>query len=161
MRNVLTLCAGFAALALPTPATADSVVATPFAWLSGCWATPSGAGREIWSPAYGEDLTPHLFGYAVTQRDGAVAFFEQMRIEPVGEAASSRFAFVVSAGGADPVRFEGAYDASQESISFENAEHDFPQRITYGRGGSGLFVTISLFDGTEPREFDFQRCEAE
>ena len=47
-------------------------------WLTGCWQSESGDTREVWSAS--ED--GYYFGYAVSLQDGAVVFFEQMRIDP-------------------------------------------------------------------------------
>ncbi|MGD2133465.1 MAG: DUF6265 family protein [Maricaulaceae bacterium] len=118
-------------------------------WLTGCWVTDDGATREIWSEPYG-DL---LFGYAVTEQDGAVVFFEDLRIEPTETGAD----YVASPGGGDPVRFERVA-VGPASAAFVNPEHDFPQRIVYVGDGDRLIATISLADGSEARAFGFTRC---
>lgn len=159
MKRPMALAAASALFACAS-APADDEPA--LSWLSGCWASASGATQEIWSPRYGAAAAPLLFGYSVTVRDGAVGFFEQMRIEPVmtdDPAGPGRFAYVVSPGGAPAVRFTGELAADGMSVSFENAAHDFPQRIVYAHEDGELRATISLIDGSEPRGFAMSRCE--
>jgi hypothetical protein len=47
----------------------------------------------------------------------------------------------------------------QSGIVFENAQHDYPQRINYRPDGDGrLAATISLLDGGRPTEYRWERC---
>ena len=43
------------------------------------------------------------------------------------------------------------------SATFENAAHDYPQRITYARDGDTLTATISLLDGSKARRWVYRR----
>jgi hypothetical protein len=45
-------------------------------------------------------------------------------------------------------------------VVFENASHDYPQRINYRPDGRNrLAATISLLDGGRPVEYRWERCE--
>ena len=41
--------------------------------------------------------------------------------------------------------------------TFENAAHDYPQRITYARDGETLTATISLIDGSKAMRWTYKR----
>ncbi len=41
--------------------------------------------------------------------------------------------------------------------AFENADHDYPQRIAYVRDGDTLTATISLVDGSKARSWVYRR----
>ena len=38
-------------------------------------------------------------------------------------------------------------------MTFENGDHDYPQRIAYRRTEQGLAATISKLDGSRPFEY--------
>lgn len=121
----------------------------PLAWLSGCWQSGDGATREVWTESY-EGL---MFGHSVTLADGAVSFWEDLRIESMGEAQ----VYTAMPGGAAPVEFLSA-EVSGDSVVFENAGHDFPQRIAYRRDGDRLTATIETIGGENTRVFAYRRC---
>ena len=121
----------------------------PFAWVEGCWQSDSGSTREIWTRSH-DGL---VFGHSVTLRDGELVFFEDLRIEAFGEPG----AYVASPAGRTPVRFTMTR-YSEGGATFENPDHDDPQRISYTREGDQLAVQISLMDGSNRRTFGFTRC---
>ena len=43
------------------------------------------------------------------------------------------------------------------SATFENAAHDYPQRIAYARDGDTLTATISAIDGSKARRWTYRR----
>jgi hypothetical protein len=45
------------------------------------------------------------------------------------------------------------------SVTFENPQHDYPQRIAYTATKSGLAATISRMDGSRPTQYTWDRCE--
>ncbi len=138
----LVLCSSLIACA-----SARQIEPRELGWIEGCWETASGDYREVWR-AEGQ----HLFGFAVAYKDGAQVFFEQTRIDlgapaifnayPAGQGPS---AFTESARGAG-------------TITFENAAHDYPQKIVYARGGQRLNAAVSLKDGSQVQTFAFQAC---
>lgn len=137
---LLAACAG-------TPG-AGSQYVHPLAWMSGCWQTPDGDYREVWSdPDHG-----YLFGYALSLDNDTVTFFEQTRIEP-----SSTYVFNAYPAGKGPSPFP-EIERGPTSIVFANADHDFPQRIRYAREGEQMAAEISLMDGSNAQTFEFAPC---
>ncbi|MDZ4759714.1 MAG: DUF6265 family protein [Alphaproteobacteria bacterium] len=126
-------------------------------WMAGCWRSADGANTETWSGAMGGVM----FGHAVTMNLGALSFFEQSRIDMRGPRAT----YTASPEGQRPIVFgETAPDplalALPKSVAFENAEHDFPQRIAYrSTGRDSLAATVSLLDGSRATEYAWERCE--
>ena len=123
-----------------------------FSWLEGCWESTSGTTREIWTQSY----NGLLFCHSVTLRDGEVVFFEDLRIEAMGDSG----VYIASPGGNTPVQFAMSYYADG-AATFINENHDDPQRITYALTEFGLTVVISLIDGSNDRAFVFTPCAAE
>ncbi|MEM6651233.1 MAG: DUF6265 family protein [Pseudomonadota bacterium] len=155
------LCATLLAC-IPLPAAASEPDGPFFGWLTGCWQTPDGSSREVWSPIEGQ----YLFGYNVSYTPISdpigmirVGFFEHIRIEfAVSGDTSSRF--VAYPAGQGPSHFEQVRFGDQ-SVTFENAEHDFPQRIRYWREDENLKAEISSLDYQAVREFLFIPCQTE
>jgi hypothetical protein len=122
-------------------------------WMSGCWQSESGDYCEVWSAAEGS----YLFGHAVSfDANGASVFFEQMRIDLFPEGTANQV-FNAYPKGEGPSAFTQT-EWDQAMITFENAEHDYPQRIKYFATGNGLSAEISLMDGGQARQFEFVPC---
>lgn len=120
-------------------------------WLSGCWQSVDGTTREVWSAS--ED--GYYFGYSVVSKDGHAMFFEQMRIDPAPMPIFNAYP-----GGRGPSAFP-AEDLADQSVTFANPEHDFPQKIRYWREDDALKALISRMDDTSPGAFEFVPCIAE
>ncbi len=130
-----------------------SAQANPFApveWLAGCWAQ---AGREAGSveqwmaPAGGL-----MLGMARTLKNGRVVEFEfmQIRAEPDG-----RLSFIAQPQGRPPTEF-GLLRQAEAKAVFENATHDFPQRVIYRR--EAVDRLVARIEGTlngKERGIDF------
>lgn len=143
----MAISLGFALTGL-SAATAHSDVPAKLDWLTGCWQTKSGQTREVWS------MSEHgyYFGYSVVRSGSEVAFFEQMRIDPVPQPIFNAYP-----AGQVPSSFPSV-EVSDTHIVFANPDHDYPQKITYARDGDALRAVISKIDDGEPRHFDFQPC---
>ena len=63
-------------------------------------------------------------------------------------------------GGEGPFPFP-ATEIFEDSITFANPAHDFPQKIKYWRDGDGLKAMISRMDDSRPGAFNFVPCEHE
>jgi hypothetical protein len=125
-------------------------------FMVGCWASPDSANQETWSLPRGG----LMFGYATTVQGGKLAFFEQTRID----LRNPRATYTASPDGQRPVVFtEPAPNpvalVAPNTISFENGEHDYPQRITYRKTKDGLAATISLLDGSRPTQYTWKACD--
>lgn len=119
------------------------------AWILGCWETENGS-QEVWTIAdypiviWGEGRQPGPDGPELT---------EKLTISPAGH----RFQLL-----AEPVKqtaqifFETERD--ETFIRFVNADHDYPQVISYQREADQLLAEISLMDGSKARQWQYFRC---
>jgi hypothetical protein len=125
-----------------------------FDWLAGHWCGGSAERRidEVWLPEAGGAL----LGMSRTVKDGATGSFEFMRLVPAGEQAG----FHVQPNGVAPTLFAIA-ERGEQRVLFENAAHDFPNRIEYRREGDALHAWIAGpgDDGkTLTIPFEYRRC---
>jgi len=116
---LLAACAGAA------QAQADPFA--PIAWLAGCWGQQ---GREAgsveqWMPPAGG----LMLGMARTLKNGRVVEFEFMQIRTDAE---NKLSYVAQPQGRPPTTFALLRHGEAETV-FENAAHDFPQRVIYRR----------------------------
>lgn len=119
-------------------------------WMSGCWAHERYDQREVWS----EDLGGLMFGYGVIRNgDGKVTFFEDLRIEEREGGA----VYVASPRGAPPTEFVET-ERSGLSVTFENPDHDYPQKISYGANRVALVATISTIDDDKVQSWAMYDC---
>ena len=123
----------------------------------GCWSAADGSdSREYWFAA-GSDA---LVGMGRSIRAGRLAGYEFMviRTTPAG------LSFTAKPAGQPEATFLAATVTAREVV-FENAAHDFPQRIIYRRVGADSVV--ARIEGTvrgQARGVDFPfarvRCDA-
>src|SRR5687768_6113895 len=94
-------------------------------WLSGAWVERKADGgwtEEYWTPVRGG----MMIGAGLNGTGESLRNFEQMRIETAKDGA---VAFVAMPGGERAVRFPLVKQTAGEVV-FENAAHDFPQRVS-------------------------------
>lgn len=120
-------------------------------WLAGCWsrATPRRVVEEQWmAPAGGLMLGA---GRTVSAADGRLVEYEQVRIEARGDTVT----YFAQPSAQAPATFTAiAFDDS--SIVFENATHDFPQRVGYRLvHADSMAAWIEGTTGGESRRVDF------
>jgi hypothetical protein len=147
MKRLLT--AGAAALLMgqaPPQARVDDL-----GWLGGRWVSEA-EGRwteESWSTPRGGVMLGHSrAGRGETMRE-----FEFLRIAP---GADGVIAYHAQPGGRPAVAFR-LVAREGTSATFENPQHDFPQRIRYVRDGDSLTATISAMDGSNAMSWRFRR----
>jgi hypothetical protein len=130
------------------------------AWLAGCWAAENeeqGSG-EHWLPLAGGTM----LGVARTVRNGETVEHEFLQIR---ENADGEVIYIASPSRQQETTFV-ATNVAEDAVTFENPEHDFPQRIVYrALPESRLVVRIEgALEGTQ-RAVDFPmkrvRCEDE
>lgn len=126
---------------LATSASATAAPADPFAglgWLQGCWVPASGSAEagtvETWTGAAGGTM----FGMSRTVKGGRTHEFEFVQIR---EVEPGKLAYIAQPSGRPPTTFPLLRSADGEYV-FENAAHDFPQRVIYKRDGAGLTARI-------------------
>lgn len=117
-------------------------------WLQGCWRLSSN-GRTVdeqWmAPGGGAMLS-----IGRTVRDGTLVEYEFV----VVREREGALVYIAHPSGQAPAEFPlKAVDA--ESVVFENAAHDFPQRVGYRRRANGLDAWIEGTINGSPRRVDF------
>jgi hypothetical protein len=122
-------------------------------WLAGAWADRRADGRwteEYWTPPRGG----LMIGAGLTGKGDALRHFEHMRI---ATGANGEIAFFGMPNGAAAVVFPLVRQTPTE-IVFENAAHDYPQRVAYRREGDRVIATVSLIDGSREGRWEYRRA---
>jgi hypothetical protein len=130
------LVSGMAVLGSPGPALAGDAAASAGApgqvpvlarlsWLAGCWAAERGepgSGEQWMAPAGGS-----MLGMGRTVRGGRTVEHEFLliRVDEQGRAV-----YVARPSGQREASF-AAVELGPDAVTFENLQHDFPQRILY------------------------------
>jgi len=94
------------------------------AWLTGCWAADGAelGNTEQWmAPAGGS-----MLGMARVVRDGRMVAYEFTRIVTTDDG----LVFIASPSGQETAEF-ALKQLRDKIVTFENPDHDFPQRIIY------------------------------
>ena len=140
-----------ASLALLLLAASPATPVEELGWLAGDWVSEAD-GRwteENWSAPRGSAM----IGYSRSGRGDVLREFEFLRITAGEDGA---LAYLAQPQGRAPVAFRLVrHDAA--SAIFENAAHDYPQRIAYKRSGDTLTATISAIDGAKARSWTYKR----
>jgi hypothetical protein len=125
-------------------------------FISGCWTLvrPNGTKiEELWlAPAGGA-----MIGMSRSVRDGKLREYEFMRILP---AADGKLQYVAIPSGQPEAAFPLKVMA-ENAVTFENPQHDFPQRILYRLVDKDTLVArIEGSVGGQARSADFpyKRC---
>ncbi|HUS09492.1 MAG TPA: DUF6265 family protein, partial [Pyrinomonadaceae bacterium] len=110
-----------------------SVSLADIAWLTGCWEGRQGEAviEEVWSKPGGASL----LGFGRTVKGGRTTAFEFMQIRE----ENGSLTYMPQPHGGARVSFP-LKNSVAAKMTFENKEHDFPQRVTYERGGPELLI---------------------
>ncbi|NNE35138.1 MAG: hypothetical protein HKN13_07885 [Rhodothermales bacterium] len=116
--------------ALQANLAASTTALDQLSWLQGYWTGDHDGTQmeEVWLPPRGNVMV----GMHVDLFASGRSFFEYLRIEQRGDTLM----FLASPRGRPATTFT-ATAGNDSSISFENLEHDFPQRISYRIDDSG------------------------
>ncbi|HEV7798127.1 MAG TPA: DUF6265 family protein [Pyrinomonadaceae bacterium] len=116
------------------------------AWLSGCWEGRQGQAivEEIWSkPAGGS-----MLGLGRTVKENRTVSYEFMQFRE----ENGSLVFLPQPQGGTRVAFP-LKDSFGGRLTFENKEHDFPQRVIYEPKGALLLAAIEgTYKGKQERE---------
>lgn len=119
-------------------------------WMAGAWimkTSDTGWYEEYWTAPRGG-----LMLGAAREGDGqTLKFWEQMQIRKQEDGSLSFFAQPL---GKPPSEFP-MVAAEENSITFANPDHDYPQRIRYWREGDIFHAEIALIDGSSAHQFTF------
>jgi Domain of unknown function (DUF6265) len=148
---------GLAQAAIPGPTEARPTPALPL-WLAGCWMAQEPDGtrtEECWTVPRGTMILGSSHRFAA----GRSLSFEHMRIA----VANGTLTFMAQPGGSATTRFalsSSATEPGRASLTFENPENDYPQRIRYAQGETGtILTTISQIDGSRSYSWTLRRPE--
>ena len=140
-----------AGLALLLVAASPAATVDDLAWFAGDWVSEAD-GRwteESWAPPRGG----MMLGHSRSGRGEVLREFEFVRIAAGDDGA---LAYIAMPQGGVPVVFRLVrHDMAR--ATFENAAHDYPQRIEYARTGDTLTATISAIDGSRARSWTYRR----
>ena len=136
-------------LAAPPIARAQDASLERLAWLAGCWASESGesGSGEHWLPPAGGTM----LGVGRTVKNGKTVQYEFLQIRL---NAQGKLAYTALPSGQKEATFVES-SLADGSVTFENLQHDFPQRILYtALAGDRLAARIEGLRGATPRGFD-------
>jgi Domain of unknown function (DUF6265) len=118
-------------------------------WMSGQWRTADGATEEGWTAPRGG----MMLGVGRTIHDGTVREYEFLRLQAGADGVPVYWG---SPNGVAPVGFR-LTRAGPSSVTFDNPDHDYPQRIRYRRDGDALIATISAIDDSHAMSWTYRR----
>ncbi len=115
-------------------------------WLSGCWQGRQGTAtiEEMWSKPAGTTM----LGIGRTVSNNRTVSFEFMQFRE----QDGVLAFLPQPQGGPQVRFP-LKESTPAKMTFENLNHDFPQRVIYERKANLLLASV---EGTEKGKFSRQ-----
>lgn len=146
------------AMLIGLPSATESAAVEDLAWLAGCWASvgnEAGSGEQWMAPAGGT-----LLGVNRTVKNAKTVAYEFLQIR---ESAPGEIEFVANPSGQSETAF-ALVSLSGSRVVFENAAHDFPQRIIYHlKDGGALEARIEGKVEGQLRavDFPFQRASCE
>lgn len=117
-------------------------------WLQGCWQAVSGERtvEEQWMAPRGRSMV----GISRTVRGDALVGYELVVVQEEGD----RVSYQAHPSGQPSAVFVSKLIA-EETVVFENPQHDFPQRIGYQRKGADLLAWIEGAQGGQARRIEF------
>jgi hypothetical protein len=122
-------------------------------WMSGRWETESADSQRITDESWSEPRAGIMLGYSRSGGD-RLREFEFLRIQADADGVPTYYA---QPNGGPPVGFRLiAHDAT--SATFENPQHDYPQRIRYELWHNDtMWATISKLDGSSAMRWQYRR----
>jgi hypothetical protein len=128
-------------------------------WLAGCWEMSGANGMTLISEMWMKPAGNSMIGVGRTIKIGKLVDFEFLRIV---EDASGLAYISRPSSNKEETTFK-MLRSSTDEIVFENAAHDFPQRIMYKRNGEKMTARIEGTVGGKLKGTDFPyirvRCE--
>lgn len=137
----------------PTPH--PTVTSADFDWLLGKWDGTSGGAKitETWAKQSNDLFTAS--GFVIAGKDTVVK--ENLRIQKLGD----HWAFISIINKNHPILFT-LVSAENNVFTFENKEHDFPQRIVYSKTDEGdLLAWIEGSKGKKNMKEEYRYSKVE
>jgi hypothetical protein len=145
MKKVL----GAALAVLLTAQSAPRARVDDLGWMSGHWITADGATEEDWTAPRGGVM----LGTGRTVAGDALREYEFLRLQAGADGVPVFWALY---NGAPPVGFR-LTRSGPASATFDNPDHDYPQRFHYRLEGAALVATISAIDDSHATSWTFRR----
>lgn len=125
MRTTALLAAASLSIASALPSWGQQTELASLSWLSGCWAAEGGetGSVEHWLPPAGGTM----LGLSRTVKKGKTVEHEFLQIRANAEG---RLVYIALPFGQKEATFTLA-STSEGAVTFENPQHDFPQRVSY------------------------------
>lgn len=119
------------------------------AWLAGSWACDYRGAliEEHWTAPSGGTL----MGMSRTVRDGKTREWEFLRIEKQVDA----IVYLASPSGRSPATPFKLTSSANDTLVFENPEHDFPKKISYAKDGANVRVVVAGDEAGKPRKLEW------
>jgi hypothetical protein len=151
MKRIWALVLAALLIAAAAPASVDEL-----AWMAGSWIEekPDQGGGVRWTEEYW--TVPRggvMLGTSRAGRGEALREFEFLHVQA---GTDGSLAYIARPQGGAPVAFR-LTQRDAMSVTFENAAHDYPQRIRYARTGDVMTATISAIDGSKARSWVYRR----
>ncbi|MEO8648274.1 MAG: DUF6265 family protein [Acidobacteriota bacterium] len=121
------------------------------AMFSGCWERSDKNGAVIVSEQWMKPAGTSILGMGRTVRDGKTVDHEFMRIE---NRADGLYFVARPKANAEETEFK-LKSRTANSFTFENPEHDFPQRVIYSFGNGTMTGRIEGNNKGKPMGIDF------
>jgi hypothetical protein len=159
MRPLIATCLIAALASTAISQQAASAKITDLGWLAGCWEMNNEKRgiliTEMWMKPGGDVM----MGIGRTAKAGKAIDFEFLRIV---EDANGLSYVSRPSGNKEDTAFKMIRIAADEVV-FENAAHDFPQRVMYMRDGEKMTARIEGITNGKMRRVDFDyrrvRCD--
>lgn len=118
------------------------------AWLQGCWEAVSAERtiEEHWMAPRGNSM----LGVSRTVRGDSLVAYELVVVREQGD----QLVYQAHPSGQASAEFVSRV-VDEESVVFENLQHDFPQRVGYRREGQALLAWIEGTQEGELRRIEF------
>lgn len=121
-------------------------------FMTGCWRGAMGPGATL-EEQFTTATTNLMLGLSRYTRDGVARSFE---FHTIGATPTGSRLVPHPDGRASVVFMESS--RGPDHVTWENPQHDFPQRIAYRRvAGDSLVARIELLDGSRAQEFRMGR----
>ena len=119
-------------------------------WLVGCWESFENYSKEVWV----KNPDGSLLGFSASVESTEIGFYELLYIREVGGALT----YTAHPSGQSSAVFVMS-ETGEQRVVFENASHDYPQRIAYERVDASLSAIISLMNGDQQLSFVQESCD--
>lgn len=121
-------------------------------WIAGCWESGNKEKNLLISEQWMKPAGGTMIGMGRTVKDGKTVAFEFLRLAP----DASGIAYIAKPSeNTTETAFKLVKSGAMEA-TFENLEHDFPQRIIYRRNGDNLVARIEGTMSGKLKGIDFQ-----